>query len=140
MEELRLIPLVIFEVVGLISFLMAYKNLFGKKLVEFQEKASGTSWDSIDKKLQSVILALMRISGLGFLITALLLTVFPLVNYYLQVKFITYSFPGTALLFCTGLFIINYKLYRQTGSKTPWFISLIAMSAIIIGIILSILF
>jgi ABC-type Fe3+-siderophore transport system permease subunit len=116
---------------------MAYKSLFVNKYLAFHEKAAAIEWPQIDKRLQYVILALIKISGLGFLVTALLLLIFPIVNYFVQDEFVRYSIPVLAFIFCSGLFIINYSLYKQSKSITPWKGSLFAMIAIIAGVILS---
>jgi uncharacterized membrane protein HdeD (DUF308 family) len=84
-----------------------------------------------------VILALMRVSGLGFLVIGLLLLIFPFVNYFIQDEFIKYSIPIVAAVFCFGLFLINYYLHKQTNSETPWRGSLIAAIGILLGIVLS---
>ena len=133
------IIIVIYGFVGVISLIMAFKNLLSKKYLFFHEKAAGRSWEEIDKSLQVVILALMRISGLGFLMVALLLLIFPVVNQFIHSEFLRYSIPIIAFLFCTGLFLVNYKLHKQTNSTTPWKGSLFAMMVILAGIILSLL-
>ena len=139
MRTTEAIIIVIYGFVGVISLIMACKNLFSKKYLLFHEKAAGRSWEEIDNPLQVVILALMRISGLGFLVIALLLIVFPIVNQFIHNEFLKYSIPIIAFLFCSGLFLVNYNLYKQTNSTTPWKGSLFAMFAILAGIILSLL-
>jgi hypothetical protein len=134
---LKIIPLILYFIVGLISLSMSIKTLFSKKFLPFHEKASGIPWEEIDHRLKQVILAMLRLSGLGFLIVALLLTVMPIVTFYNPDSFFTYAIPLLGLFFCTGLFAINFKLYRNTGSETPWRESLYAMSCILAGIVLS---
>ena len=139
MRIFEILSLVIYGFVGVISLIMATKSLFAKKYLVFHEKAASIEWTQIDKRLQYVILALLKISGLGFLVTALLLLIFPIVNYFVQDEFIRYSIPVLAFIFCSGLFIINFSLYKQSKSMTPWKGSLFALIAIITGIILSVL-
>jgi len=139
MRITEMITIILYGFVGVISLKMAFKNLFSKKYLLFHEKAAEKSWEEIDKRLQYVILAVMRISGLGFLVIALLLIVFPIVNQFIHNEFLKYSIPIIAFLFCSGLFLVNYNLYKQTNSTTPWKGSLFAMIAILAGIILSLL-
>jgi len=139
MRITEMITIILYGFVGVISLKMAFKNLFSKKYLLFHEKAAEKSWEEIDKRLQYVILAVMRISGLGFLVIALLLIVFPIVNQFIHNEFLKYSIPIIAFLFCSGLFLVNYNLYKQTNSTTPWKGSLFAMIAILTGIILSLL-
>lgn len=136
-EILNILPIVLYFIVGIISLIMAAKSLFSKKFISFHEKAAGQSLDSLDKPLQIVILALMKVSGLGFLVVALLLLIFPIINYFFTDNFTKFAIPAVSLIYCTGLFIINYYLYKHTKSKTPWRGSIAAMIILLAGMILS---
>ena len=139
MHIFKLISIGLYAILGIVSLIMAYKSLISKKILSFHEKAAGISWDSIDKPLQYVILALMRVSGLGFFITGLLLLIFPVINYFKQDNFIKFSIPIISLIYCFGLFLFNYFLHKKTKADTPWIGSIVAIFIIIIGIILSLL-
>ncbi|HMD68193.1 MAG TPA: hypothetical protein VKF42_04880 [Chitinivibrionales bacterium] len=136
---IALFPVALYFVVGLISLVMAFKSLFARKFLPFHESAAKKSWNDLDKPLQSVVITLLRISGLGFLVVGLVLIVFPIVNIYLHDIFAAFAIPGAALVYCIGLFRANFNLYKQTGTETPWKGSLAAAGALVIGIILSIL-
>ena len=88
-------------------------------------------------ELQSIIIALMKTSGLGFLIIALLLMVLPFITYFKYDSLVQYIIPGISFLYCFGLFLINYQLAFKTKAKTPWKGSLYAALLIGIGIIIS---
>jgi hypothetical protein len=133
----QILAIVIYLVVGLICFVMASKTLSAKKFLPFHEEAASMPWDRIDKPLQDVITALIRISGLGFLITGLLLTIFPIVNYFAEDLFIRYAVPGLAIIFCSGLLLFNYDLFRKTKANTPWKASIGALVLLLAGIVLS---
>lgn len=112
--------------------------MFSKSFIPFHEHAAAIAWNEVNKQLQYVILAIMKVSGLGFLMIAILLLLFPLVTYFDGNPIIRFAIPLLAFLFCGGLFIINYRLYKQTKAKTPWKGSLIAMLAIMLGILVTI--
>jgi hypothetical protein len=134
----KILPIALYMIVGAISLLMAFKNLFSKRFLPFHEKAAGKAWNEIDDPMKLVILTFMRLAGLGFLVVSILLLIFPVVIYYYPTIFYTYSIPLIAFIFCFGLFIINFSLYRKTKAATPWKGSLYAMLIIIAGIIISI--
>ena len=136
---LKIIPILLYMIVGVISMVMAVKSLFSSKFLPFHEKAANKPWDEIDSTLKTIILTLLRLTGVGFLIISILLMVFPIINYFISNKFYKYSIPVVALIYCTGLFVINYLFYKKTKADTPWKGSLYAMLAIITGIIISIL-
>jgi hypothetical protein len=139
-EILKIIPVVLYLLVGMVSLVMAFKSLFSTKFLPFHEKAAGKLWDEIENPLKLVILSLLRLAGLGFLMISILLIVCPLVNYFIPNTFYKYSIPVIALIFCTGLFANNYYLYKKTKADTPWKRSLYAMFVIIAGIIISIFY
>jgi hypothetical protein len=118
---------------------MAFKNISSTKFLPFHEKVARKTWDDIDNPLKLVILSLIRLTGLGFFVISILLLVFPIITYFITNNFYKYSIPAVALIFCTGLFVINYQLYRKTKAETPWKGSLYSMVALIAGIIISIL-
>ena len=137
--SIKMIPVFLYMIVGIISLTMAYKNIFSNKLIPFQEQAAGKPWGDIEKGVQFVIIALMKVSGLGFLVVALLLMIFPVVNYYYNILFVQYAIPVISLLYCFGLFLFNYQMYIQTKVETPWKRSLYAASIIGVALILSLL-
>ncbi len=137
-EIFKIIPVVLYLFVGVISLVMAFKSLFSTKFLPFHEKAAGTLWDEIENPLKLVILSLLRLAGMGFLILSVLLLVCPLVNHFNPNTSYKYLIPVIALIFCMGLFANNYYLHKKTKSDTPWKGSLYAMFVIIAGIIISI--
>lgn len=136
---LNIVSIVIFVLVGVISLSMAYKNIFSKQFIPFHENAAGQRLTELNEGLQSVIIALMRISGLGFFVVGVLLILFPAANYYYQNKFIGYAVPVISFIYCFGLFIYNYQLQNKTNVKTPWQKSLGAAIAVLIGLVISII-
>ena len=138
-EVLNIAPIILYFIVGMISLLMAYENLFAKQYLPFHEKAAEKTWNEIDESLKLVILSFLRLIGLGFLIVSILLIVFPVINYFSPNVYIEFITPIVAFIFCIGLFANNYLLFKQTKTDTPWKGSLYASIIIIIGIIISIL-
>jgi hypothetical protein len=135
---MKYISIFLYTLVGAVSFLMAYKNLFAKAFLPFHEQASGTEWKDVDPSLQKLILFIMRISGMGFLTVALLVVV-TVAFTFIESGWWMVFLPFIALVFCTGLFVFNYDLFRKTGAKTPWQGSLFAILALIAAAICSFL-
>ena len=138
-EILNFIVVALYLSVGVISFKMAVNNLFAKEYLGFHKNVTKKSWSDVDRSMQFVIIFLMRLTGLGFLMTAILLTVFPIVNLFASSFIGTYLTPMVALVFCFGLFVNNYSLYKKSVVNTPWHASLIASGLILFGLLLSII-
>jgi hypothetical protein len=133
------LSILLYLFVGIVSLTMAYRNLFSERLLAFHEKASGVEWHQLSAGLQEVVIALMRVSGLGFLIVGVMLIVFPLANYFLHSAFLRYAVPMIAMIYCCGLFLYNYRLHVRTSAETPWKKSLYAVLALIAGLLFSLL-
>ena len=135
-EILATISISIDFLVGLICLLMAYKSIFSSKFLPFHEEAYGKPWETVDLKLQSVILTILRISGLGFLVVGLLMTIFPIVNRFKVDSFSEFGVPATAIIYSLGLFIFNYQLYKKTNASTPWKGSIIIAIVVLFSLII----
>jgi hypothetical protein len=118
---------------------MAYKSISSNKFLPFHEEAAGIPWGSIGQGLQSVVIALMKISGLGFLVIAVLLPAIPIIQYFNHDSLAQFIIPGISCLYCFGLFLVNYQLTSKTNVKTPWRGSLYAALIIGIGILISLM-
>jgi hypothetical protein len=136
-ETITIIPSIIYFIIGVISMIMAVKSLSSRQFLPFHQKAYGKKWEDVDRNLQHVILALLKISGLGFLVVSILLLSYPIVCYLTPDPYIKYMIPATALIFCTGLFLINFDLYKKTEAETPWKNSLFVMIVMIISMLIS---
>jgi hypothetical protein len=138
MNSLReIVPILLYVAVGIVSLAMARKNILSRRFLQFHEKASGRSWDSVEPGLQYVIIALTRASGLGFLVIGLLLVGIPVIHSFFPNPFLGYGVPLISLLYCVGLARINYELMIKTNASTPWKQSLYAGALILIGTIVS---
>jgi hypothetical protein len=134
-----LLSLVIYLILGIICLIMALKTIITKKFLPFHEKAAGKDWQTIDLPLQQVIITLLRITGIGFLTVFLFLFSFPIMNYLKPATELKFLIPIIPFIFCLGLFVFNYSLFKKTNVKTPWRGALISMVAIAIGFYLSLL-
>ena len=137
-EILKIAPIALYMIVGVISMVMAFKSLLADKYLTFHEKAAGKTWNEIEGPLKHVILSLLKLGGLGFLIISILLIVCPVVNYFIPCIFDKYAVPSIALVYCAGLFVNNFLLYRSTKADTPWKGSLYAVFIIAAGIVISV--
>ena len=127
----------LYALVGVISLVMALESLRARRFLNFHEAAAGGPWSAIDDGVQAVILALLRLSGLGFLVVGLQLLVVAVAGNLHAGIVVTVGLPCLSLLFCGGLCAINYQLHRRTGAQTPWKGSLYAVIALAVALILS---
>jgi hypothetical protein len=124
-------------ILGIICLFMAYTTIRAKKFLLFHEEAVGKKWEELESGMQETILALVHLSGLGFLLVGLLLAVVSLFGYFRGDTLIIIIIPILSILFCALLFKFNYGLNKETKANTPWRGTLIASGAIILGFVSS---
>jgi hypothetical protein len=135
MIALRLASAVLFGLVGVVALMMAWRGLTAKNLLPFHQAATGRPWVEFSPAEHSVATALTRSLGLGFLAAGLALLVACVTDLAHQ-NVATYSLAAIALVFCTGLAVINRRLQLATSAGTPWKQSLYAVVAIIVALAL----
>ena len=135
---LNLISAYMFLSVAIISLIMAVKSLSARRFLPFQGKAAGIQWDSLESRLQAVIISMIRINGYAFLIVGLQLVVGLIGNYLMNNRLLLLTSVSVSFVFCLGLFLSNYHLHLQTNARTPWKESLFAVLTLTIGLILSV--
>lgn len=128
----------LYGLVGVVSLVMALKSLGARTFLPFHEAASGRSWPAIDDRLQAVILALLRASGLGFLGVGLQLVLVSVGSWLDRNLVVALALPLVSLVFCVGLSVLNYDLHRRTHARTPWRGSVYAAVALAVALALSI--
>jgi hypothetical protein len=128
------LPTAIDLLVGLVALSMA-SRLFSRRFVPFHEQAAGTTLDRLDGRLQSVVVALMRVSAAGFLVVGLATTVLPVLVLLGADPALRPVAGGLALVFCALLAWANWRLARETGARTPWIASGLAAGALALGLL-----
>jgi hypothetical protein len=136
-DVLRVAPVVAYFALGLVCAVMAFKTLTAAKYLPFQERAAGRRWDELDAPMRRLLLSYLRLSGLGFLVMAILLMIFPAAGLFTHNRFYDFAVPALGLVFCGGLFLINYALHAATQADTPWRGSLYAMTVIVAAMTMS---
>jgi len=74
MKTLRTISLICYALIGLLGFVFASMYLFRHEFMPYHAVAVGKSWDQVDPAMRVLILALMRVSGGGWLATSVSIT------------------------------------------------------------------
>ena len=75
MKTLKTISFISYVLVGLLGFAFAFIYLFRSEFMPYHAVAVGSDWNDIDHGMQILILALMRVSGGGWLATAISITI-----------------------------------------------------------------
>jgi hypothetical protein len=117
--------------------LSGFTYLFRSKFVPYHQEALGQSWDQLDKRLQTLLIALMRTTGgalVGGVISVVIILFIP---FRADELWAHYAIPGVGLIsFLPGLYA-TLIVRTRTHASTPVAFVASGVAFIIIGFILS---
>jgi len=136
MKTLKTISFILYALVGLLGFLFAFIYLLRPEFMPYHAVAVGLEWDAVDDGMKVLILALMRVSGGGWLATALSITVLIIA----RSKFKSSGISIGLVLVGLGALIptLYATLYVRSNSpaEPPWFAAVGGIALLIIALIL----
>ena len=139
MNALNIISVICFLMVMIIGVVFASMYLFRKKFMPYHEVAVGKSWQKLDHEIQTLILALMRVVGGGWLAASAAIAVF---IYFLILKGESWS---ALAIFLTGFavtvptLIATILVKTRTSAKPPVMAALLALLLLVTGLLMHIL-
>lgn len=136
MKILKTIAFICYAIVGLLGFVFAYIYLFRSEFMPYHAVAVGLPWADVDAGMKVLIIALMRVSGGGWLATALSITFLLIARIKLQKIWL-----GLALVLVGlgGLVPTLYAtLYVRANSPAdpPWMAAIGGIALLIISLVL----
>jgi hypothetical protein len=138
MKALKIVIMICYLVVAVLGLGFALMYLFRGEFMPYHSIAVGNSWDEVDPAMQVLILALMRVSGGGWLALSFALIFFSIHTYRRNdIKLdLAGLIIGWSILFPT----LYATLYVRSNSPAdpPWYAAALAILVLGIGFILAI--
>lgn len=103
----------------------------------YHSDALQASWTELDEKLQTLILALMRVVGGGLLTTGILIVVLLAIPYRAGETWAAYTIPALALITCLSSLYATSSVKIKTSASPPVELSLAAVVLISLGFFFS---
>lgn len=138
MNIIKIVYSLIFLWVGIITLSVSLKFLSAKEFFPYHKEASKMEWNEISKPLQTIILAVMRMAGLGILFASLTIIFYSGFIFLNSNSNIKYFVPIVSLIFWAGTFLVTFRVHKKTMAHTPWKGSLSCMIMLIAAILISI--
>ena len=135
MKTLKTIAIAMYALVGLLGFVFAYIYLFRSEFMPYHAIAVGSSWADVDAGMKVLIIALMRVSGGGWLATSLSITLLLIARIKFQKVWL-----GAALV-VVGLGCLIPTLYAtlyvrgNSPADPPWMAAVGGMLLLIIALV-----
>jgi hypothetical protein len=134
------ITIILFNgLVAILGYIFAFLYVFRQEFMPYHANAVNESWAQVDPKMQVLILALMRVSGGGWLGVSIAMTI--LLFKYCKTDQLwlmtSLFFIGLAIVVPTLLATLLVK--NHSGSNPPWIAAAFAIFLLLVGWILALI-
>jgi len=111
--------------------------LFRGQFMPYHAVALGRSWDSLDRALQILLLALMKGAGGALLATAVAMVILLLVPFRQGLYWARWSVPVVGLVAMLPNFYNTVWVALNTPATPPWMLAAVDIALLIAGFVLS---
>ena len=136
MKTLRTISFILYGLIGLLGFFFAFMYLFRSEFMPYHAIAVEKSWEEVDAGLQVLVIALMRVSGGGWLATSVAITML-LIG---RIRYDKLYFGFTLMM--VGLTALIPTLYAtlyvrgNSPANPPWIAAVMGIVILLAGFIM----
>lgn len=133
---LKNISFILYAITALLSFTFGLIYLIKDRFMSYHSAAVEKSWNQLDSKFQTLILALLKVCGGGMICNALAITTLLIFSFHS--RWANFALLLISLSETIPTFIANMIVKLRTKASPPWLITLITIILIIIAFILGI--
>lgn len=138
MNKAKLITVVLYSIVVLITAGAGLKFLTASQFFPYHAQAAGLEWSDLNPDLQMLILAGFKITGAGFLTVALNLSLMILFSFTKHAQsWSGVAIPLVGLVFWSVVLSTTLTIFSATGAAAPWGPSLFCVIALLVGLFIS---
>ena len=124
---------VLFSYAAIGSFFAGFRLLASRTFLPFHEQAAGLAWERIPDRVRLLILGLMRVAGLGAMMTGILCLLDCVPSYFEMTRGVAVIAGGAITLYWFGVFAVTLYVHKRTRANTPFKASLSVFAATAIG-------
>lgn len=108
--------------------------LFRSEFMPYHADALGMDWNSVDRTVQVLILALMRVAGGGWLAVSLAIAILIKAQSRQELR---WAIPAVGLTASLPTLYATYYVAHNTPASPPWFAALIGIVLLVFGFLAS---
>lgn len=124
-------------ITAIISILFGIIYLVRSEFMPYHAVALEKQWIELDTKIQTLILALMRVAGGGFLATGIVVVLLMLLYLRTSKQWIMFIIPTVGLITSLSSLYATLLVKSRTPASPPVNLTLLSIGLILIGFILS---
>jgi hypothetical protein len=122
-----------------IPILFGFIFLFRPEFMPYHAVAVGQSWSEVDPGFQIIILALMRATGGGMLVTACAIGILLFKAFRKGIRWAYWAIPVIGLISTLPKLYATIYVTRSTSASPPWIAAALVTILLMLGYILSVL-
>jgi hypothetical protein len=126
-------------VVTLLLVIFGATYLTRSKFMPYHQQALDLSWSDLDARMQTLLLALMRVSGGGFLAAALAIIIMLFVPFRAGEAWAKYAIPAVGLTSALPSLYATVLVRTRTSASSPVGVSVLGVVLLVLGFVLSLL-
>jgi len=138
MCKAKLVTILLYSVVVLITAAGGMKFMVATELFDYHSQAASVKWSGLNPDFQMLILAGFKVTGAGFLTVALSLALMILFSFTKHARsWSGIAIPLVGLVFWSLVLSSTLLIFSATGVKTPWGVSLYCVMSLLLGLFIS---
>ncbi len=126
----------IYLIIGAINIVLGATYFSSKEFLSYHSQAVGAPWQEVNSGLQTVILALMKVAGGGWLVLGFFTVILALAAFKTSSAIARWSLPTGTLIFYSASFAATWGVYQKTGASTPWGQSLAMIGFALVALVI----
>ena len=130
------IALTIYFVIGLIDLVLGMIYFTSDQFLSHHSQAVSASWQEVEVGIQTLILALMRVAGGGWLALGFVTIVFALGSFIRSSTLARWALPTGTVIFYSASFAATWSVYQKTGAQSPWAPSLALIGLAVVALLI----
>ena len=115
------------------STIAALRFILSKSFLPYHQQVTGIKWEDIPVSMQTLILTLMRVCGIGAAIVAGISALSGIISLLWPNQVLTTVFGICIVLYWFGMFCITAHVHKKTNADTPYILSLMVFIVSLMG-------
>jgi hypothetical protein len=132
----RIAAAIFYGVTALISIALGAMYLVRAEFMPYHATALGVGWADLEPDVQTLLLALMDVSGAGWAVTGLLVGILLAVPFRDGAIWARWAIPVTLALLYGPILLATLSVAAETPASPPWYGNATALVATLIGLLL----
>lgn len=137
MPRKRKIALACYAIPTAIGTIYGIVYATASKLLPYHEQALGVAWHELEPRFQALFLAFLHVAGANLFAATLCLWFLLLVPFRRGDAWTRWAIPVVGAPLLGPPAYIGWRLAQSTGASSPWWLGLVCLGFLLLGLILT---